>query len=84
MQGAVPSMTVSAEEGLGAARKPILPLYSAQDALVQPEPSIARAEALNSSIRSIVYSESGHAPFLKEVDQFNRDLSVFVDEVTQP
>lgn len=84
MQNAVPSMTISAAEGLGAARKPMLLLYGAQDALVHPEPSVARAEGLNSHIRSRVYPESGHTPFLEEVDRFNRDLSVFVDEVTQP
>lgn len=83
MQNAVPSMTVSAAEGLGTARKPMLLLYGAQDALVQPEPSIARAKTLNSRIRSKMYPKSGHAPFLEEVSRFNRDLSDFVDEVTQ-
>ncbi|QEM83027.1 alpha/beta fold hydrolase [Halomonas binhaiensis] len=84
MQDAVPSMTIAVAEGLGATRKPMLLLYGTQDALVHPEPSIARAKALNSNIRSIMYSQSGHAPFLEEADRFNRDLSAFVDEVTQP
>lgn len=83
MQAAVPSMTISAAEGLGAAHKPILLLYGARDALVRPEPSIARAMALNSRIRSTLYAESGHAPFLEEAERFNLDLAAFVDEVTQ-
>lgn len=78
MQTAVHSMTVFSE-GLAAARKPLLLVYGAHDALVHPEPSIARAVALNSRIRSLVYAESGHAPFLEETDRFNRDLAAFVD-----
>src|SRR5690606_5393842 len=79
MQTAVHSMTIAATEGLGAVRKPLLLVYGAHDALVQPEPSIARAAALNSRIRSTVYAGSGHAPFLEEADRFNRDLAAFVD-----
>lgn len=82
MQVAVPSMTIPAAEGLGAARKPILLIYGEHDALVQPEPSIARAKALNSRARSMVYPKSGHAPFLEEADRFNSNLLAFIDEVT--
>jgi len=58
-------------------------LYGAHDSLVRPEPSIARAVALNSNIRSTVYADSGHAPFLEEADRFNRDLVNFVEGIAQ-
>ncbi|MCD9030208.1 alpha/beta hydrolase [Luteimonas sp. Y-2-2-4F] len=79
MQTAVHSMALDAPAGLGAMRKPLLLLYGAQDALVRAEPSIARAKALNPHARSVLYPESGHAPFLEEADRFDRDLADFVD-----
>ncbi|MEN4918432.1 alpha/beta hydrolase [Achromobacter spanius] len=79
MQAAVPSMTIAAAQGLGAARKPMLLIYGARDALVNPGPSIDRATGLNPRIRSAIYAQSGHAPFLEEANRFNRDLSAFVD-----
>ncbi|WP_337053515.1 alpha/beta hydrolase [Pseudoxanthomonas sp. USHLN014] len=78
MQKAVPSMTVDAAGGLGRAKVPVLLLYGARDALVKAEPSIARAKGLNPRIRSVLYAESGHAPFLEEPDRFNRDLLAFI------
>ena len=78
MQVAVQSMSVAAAEGLGQARVPVLLLYGAQDALVQAKPAIARATALNPRARSIVYADSGHAPFLEEAGRFNRDLAGFM------
>ncbi|MFJ3460063.1 alpha/beta fold hydrolase [Achromobacter spanius] len=81
MQAAVQSMTVAAARGLGSARKPVLLIYGAKDALVQPVPSIARARELNPHVRSTVYAASGHAPFMEEADRFNRDLAAFVDSV---
>ncbi|WP_340649185.1 alpha/beta hydrolase [Pseudoxanthomonas winnipegensis] len=78
MQKAVPSMTVDAAAGLGRAKVPVLLLYGARDALVKAEPSIARAKGLNPRIRSVLYAESGHAPFLEEPDRFNRDLLAFI------
>lgn len=83
MQVAVHSMTVDATKGLSTLRKPLLLLYGAHDSLVRPEPSIARAVALNSNIRSTVYADSGHAPFLEEADRFNRDLVNFVEGIEQ-
>ncbi len=83
MQTAVHSMTVAATEGLAAMRKPLLLIYGAHDALVRPEPSIARAVALNPRIRGTVYADSGHAPFLEEADRFNRDLAAFVEETAR-
>lgn len=81
MQAAVQSMTVAAARGLGSARKPVLLIYGAKDALVQPAPSIARARELNPHVRSTVYAASGHAPFMEEADRFNRELAAFVDSV---
>lgn len=79
MQRAVQSMTVQAQEGLGKAQVPVLLLYGARDALVQAEPAIARAKALNPRIRSTLYAHSGHAPFVEEPARFDRDLAAFVD-----
>jgi non-heme chloroperoxidase len=78
MQAAVQSLTVAADAGLGQARVPVLLLYGARDALVQTQPAIARARAINPRVRSIVYAESGHAPFLEEAGRFNRDLAAFM------
>jgi pimeloyl-ACP methyl ester carboxylesterase len=75
-----PSMTVFAEEGLPKAKVPVLLLYGGRDALVMVEPSIARARALNPAIRTMIYPNSGHAPFLEEAARFNGDLSRFRDE----
>lgn len=72
-------MTVQAEQGLGQARVPVLLLYGERDALVQARPAIARAKALNPRIRSVLYAQSGHAPFLEEPQRFDRDLADFVD-----
>lgn len=71
-------MTVEAAKGLSKAEVPLLLLYGAQDALVKAKPSIARAKSLNPRIRSELYADSGHAPFLEEPERFNRDLSDFV------
>ncbi|MBN6151961.1 alpha/beta hydrolase [Xanthomonas sp. AmX2] len=79
MQRAVQSMTVDASRGLGKARAPVLLIYGARDALVQVRPAIARATALNPRIRSTLYADSGHAPFVEESARFGRDLSAFVD-----
>lgn len=78
MQKAVPSMTVDAAAGLSRATVPVLLLYGARDALVKAEPSIARAKGLNPRIHSVLYADSGHAPFLEEPDRFNRDLLAFI------
>lgn len=83
MQTAVQSMSVAAAEGLGKARVPVLLLYGAQDALVQAGPAIARARAINPRVRSIVYAESGHAPFMEEAERFNRDLAAFMQSLTR-
>ncbi|AGK49770.1 alpha/beta hydrolase fold family protein [Burkholderia thailandensis MSMB121] len=81
MQRAVPSMTIPLAHGLGRARVPIWLVYGARDALVHAEPSIARAKAVNTRVRSTLYPDSGHAPFLEEPERFNRDLADFVDGV---
>ncbi|GFM82558.1 alpha/beta hydrolase [Pseudomonas cichorii] len=79
MQKAVQSMTVEAVRGLGNAKVPVLLLYGARDALVQAKPSIARATQLNPGVKSTLYENSGHAPFLEETERFNRDLAAFID-----
>ncbi|MBB1623846.1 alpha/beta fold hydrolase [Achromobacter sp. UMC71] len=82
MQAAVPSMTIAAPAGLGGVRKPLLLIYGAHDALVQAEPSMDRAKRLNPRVRSKVYTDSGHAPFVEEAQRFNRDLAAFIDAAT--
>jgi pimeloyl-ACP methyl ester carboxylesterase len=79
MTRTIPSMTVSA--GLPGARVPVLLLYGGKDALVNVEPSIARARALNPAIQTKIYPKSGHAPFLEEPQRFNGDLAEFRDAV---
>jgi non-heme chloroperoxidase len=83
MQAAVQTMSVAAAEGLGKARVPVLLLYGAHDALVRPAPAIARARAINPRVRSLVYADAGHAPFLEEAARFNRDLSHFVETLAE-
>ncbi|MCV4283693.1 alpha/beta fold hydrolase [Pseudomonas capsici] len=82
MQQAVQSMTVEAAKGLGNAKVPVLLLYGARDALVQVKPSIARATQLNPRVKSMLYENSGHAPFIEETERFNRDLSAFIDSTS--
>ncbi|WP_253958302.1 alpha/beta fold hydrolase [Rhizobium sp. WYJ-E13] len=82
MTRTVPSMTVSAVQGLPRARVPVLLLYGGRDDLVKVEPSIARARALNPAIQTKIYAKSGHAPFLEEAPRFNGDLAEFRDAVS--
>ncbi|QCT18561.1 alpha/beta hydrolase [Jejubacter calystegiae] len=77
MQRAVPSMSIALEQGLGQARVPLLFIYGAQDALVRPQPALARARQVNPGIQSRLYSNSGHAPFIEEPARFNRELATF-------
>ena len=79
MQKAVMGMDIDAVKGLGKAKVPVLLLYGAQDALVQPNAAIARAVQLNPRVKSVVYENSGHAPFLEEPERFNRDLAAFIE-----
>lgn len=79
MQKAVMGMDIDAVKGLGGARVPVLLLYGAQDALIQPSAAIARAVQLNPGVKSTLYEHSGHAPFLEEPERFNRDLAAFMD-----
>jgi pimeloyl-ACP methyl ester carboxylesterase len=82
MQNAVMSMTVAAADGLGKSRVPVLLLYGARDALVNPAAAIARTKELRPSVQTALYAESGHAPFIEESARFNRDLAAFVDRAT--
>lgn len=79
MTRATPSMTVAVAQGLPKARVPVLMVYGDKDALVQVQPSIARARQLNPRIHTKLYENSGHAPFLEEAARFNRDLVQFMD-----
>jgi non-heme chloroperoxidase len=79
LQGAVQSMTVAAEEGLGRVRVPVLLIYGSRDALLNPKAALARALQLDPRLQSKRYDNSGHAPFIEEPERFNRDLSIFVE-----
>ncbi|WP_218581963.1 alpha/beta fold hydrolase [Pseudomonas sp. BAV 2493] len=81
MQSAVQGQDVAAAAGLGRAQVPVWLLSGEKDALVRPEPSIARAQALNPRVTVTRYAELGHAPFLEEASRFNQDLATFVDRV---
>lgn len=79
MTRSIPTMTSAASEGLPKAQVPLLLLYGAKDQLVEVQPSIDRAKALNPKAQSKLYAESGHAPFLEEAARFNQDLVNFVE-----
>jgi non-heme chloroperoxidase len=79
MQNAVMSMTVAAADGLGRSRVPVLLLYGARDALVNPAAAIARARELRPTVQTTLYANAGHAPFIEEAVRFNRDLAAFVE-----
>ena len=81
MQRAVPTMTVDVA-GLRGTHKPVLLLYGGRDALVQPEPTIARAVELAPQAQTKIYADSGHAPFLEESQRFNRDLAAFLEAIS--
>lgn len=80
MQENVQSMSVPMA-GLRKARKPILMLYGEKDALVMVNETIERAKAVNPKVKTLIYENSGHAPFIEEVDRFNQDLAAFVERV---
>jgi non-heme chloroperoxidase len=84
MQRVIHRLSIEAASGLGAMHKPLLLLYGQRDALVNASASIARAQALQPRARALVYTESGHAPFLEEPTRFNHDLAAFVDAVHTP
>lgn len=81
MQRAVMGMTVDAVGGLGTSRVPLLLLYGKRDALVNPTAAIARAKEIRPSVDTVLYANSGHAPFIEESARFNRDLAAFVERV---
>jgi Predicted hydrolases or acyltransferases (alpha/beta hydrolase superfamily) len=81
MQRAVQRMTVDATRGLGNMSKPLLLIYGAHDALVQAQASNRRAQQLMPQAQTLIYPDSGHAPFLEEAERFNRDLVAFVEAV---
>lgn len=79
MQRAVHRMTVDAAKGLGRVSRPMLQIYGARDALVRAEPSADRARTLNKAIRTSVYEDVGHAPFIEAATRFNEELDRFVE-----
>jgi len=81
MTKATPSMTVAAAQSLPKVTVPLLALYGAKDALVNTQSSLARLKELNPRSQTIVYENSGHAPFVEEAQRFNRDLATFVDGI---
>ncbi|TWE05852.1 pimeloyl-ACP methyl ester carboxylesterase [Pseudomonas sp. AG1028] len=78
MTRSIPGMRSAAAEGLPKAQVPLLLLYGARDQLVQVQPSIARAQALNPRAQAKRYAQSGHAPFFEEAERFNEDLAAFM------
>ena len=78
MTRAIPGMRSAAADGLPKAQVPLLLLYGARDQLVQVQPSIARAQALNPRAQVKRYVQSGHAPFFEEAERFNGDLAAFM------
>ncbi|OLU34946.1 alpha/beta hydrolase [Pseudomonas sp. PA15(2017)] len=78
MTRAIPGMRSAAADGLPKAQVPLLLLYGARDQLVQVQPSIARAQALNPRAQAKRYAQSGHAPFFEEAERFNGDLAAFM------
>lgn len=78
MKENVLSMSVTLE-GLGRTNKPILMLYGEKDALVQVDATISRAKEVNPNVETLLYENSGHAPFIEESTRFNQDLSTFIE-----
>jgi len=76
--------TAAAAKGLAGAWVPLLLLYGERDALVNTGPTVARARQLNPRAASLLYADSGHAPFLEEPQRFNRDLARFADAAQGP
>lgn len=79
MQSAVMSMTIAASEGLSKTRIPFLLLYGERDALVNAGAAIARVKELVPGVRTMLYANSGHTPFIEEPNRFNHDLAAFID-----
>ncbi|MBT2771791.1 alpha/beta hydrolase [Halomonas sp. ISL-60] len=80
MKENVLSMSVSLA-GLGRINKPILMLYGEKDALVQVDASINRAKEVNPNVETLIYENSGHAPFIEESARFNQDLATFIEDM---
>lgn len=58
---------------------PLLFIYGRHDALVDPDASLKRAKAINPRIRSGIYANAGHAPFMEDAARFNAQLEAFAD-----
>jgi non-heme chloroperoxidase len=76
-----PSMQVLAADALPRVKVPVVMLYGEKDALVMANASIERATSLNPAIDTMIYTDSGHAPFLEEAERFNLDLVEFRDRI---
>lgn len=79
MQSAVMSMTIAASEGLSKTKVPFLLLYGERDALINAGAAIARVKQLVPGVRTMLYENSGHTPFIEEATRFNHDLAAFID-----
>lgn len=79
MQRAVPSMSIQLEKGLKHTQVPLLFIYGKHDALINPQPSLVRARSVNPHIRTQIFDNSGHAPFIEEAARFNRELNAFIE-----
>ena len=83
MQSKIQQLNVNAAQGLTKAHVPVLLIYGAHDALVEPRATITRAKELDPNIESKLYSGSGHAPFSDEAKRFNQDIAAFATRVEQ-
>ncbi|MFP1722620.1 alpha/beta fold hydrolase [Lonsdalea quercina] len=79
MQRAVQGMNIPLVQGLGSARVPLLFVYGKHDVLVNPQAALSRAQKVNTRIRSLIFADSGHAPFIEEPRRFNQELAKFVE-----
>ncbi|EPT7030519.1 alpha/beta fold hydrolase [Cronobacter malonaticus] len=80
MQRNVPQIQVPAEKALSSARVPLLFIYGQHDELVNADASLKRAKAINPRIRSDIYANAGHAPFMEDAARFNAQLEDFADD----
>jgi pimeloyl-ACP methyl ester carboxylesterase len=83
MQRAVQGISVDLA-GLRATKRPVLLLYGGRDALVDTPATLARARQIQPQAQTLLYPQSGHAPFLEEAERFNRDLADFVAKGQPP
>jgi pimeloyl-ACP methyl ester carboxylesterase len=81
MSRAYVSVSVPAEIALPKTSVPVLLLYGQEDNLVRTDRMIEVGRRLMPKAKVVVYTQSGHAPFLEQSSRFNHDLIEFSDQV---